>query len=300
MKKYFIISIAITLILFYSCESNESYFPDDLSSNIAQDIKAEAYGNSNDYNEEVELEEELADQKTIHIPYKALKNVERKLIKEGIISFETEDAKKTKTLINRVANGLNGYLAKDNEYTSDFRIEHSITIRVPSDNFDKLLMRISNSVDEIDDQNITVRDVTEEYVDVQARLKAKKTVEMRYLQLLNKAHSVGDILTVEHELSRIREQIEASEGRIRYLKDQVSLSTLNISFYQNLDVPEADESNFKFFEKVEDAFKNGFTGLLWIIIGLINVWPLLLFIGLLIWIVKRLIKKVTKKNYKLK
>ena len=290
MKKYFLIVLTVISLLFYSCAGEEGYV-DDMASNFAAEVKSGSYDEVTEA--EAGAEETLEEVKDIDIPSKSMKNIERKLIKEGNITFETADCKKTKDLIHQVANGLKGYLSQDNEYTNDYQIQHNITIRVPSDNFDQLLVDISKSIKEIDDQNISVKDVTEEFVDVEARLKAKKVVEKRYLELLSKAHSVGDILQIENELARLREQIESTEGRLRYLKDQVSLSTLNITFYQTLE-PTSD--SFEFLNKAGKGFENGYNGLLWFFIGMINVWPFLLFLGLLTWFIIRLVKKSTRKK----
>jgi len=289
MKKYLIIITAIVSILFYSCSGQESYSLNDLDSNFAGNFKQESL---EEVTESEITEGDFEPNKNNDIPTRAIKIMDRKLIKEGTIRFETENSKETKKIIQQATNKFNGYFSADNEYSNDYQIHHTISIRVPSENFDKLLANISKSINEIDDQNISVKDVTEEYVDVQARLKAKKVVEKRYLELLSKAYSVGDVLQVENELARLREQIESTEGRLRYLKDQVGLSTLNITFYQTL----AYEPNFEFFEKLASGFGNGFIGLLWFFIGLINIWPILLFVGLLVWFVIRLIKKSPKKK----
>ena len=276
-------------MLLYSCAGKESYSPNDLDSIFPGNLEEELF---EVVTETGGTEDDLKDKKNIDIPERSIQIVDRKLIKEGTISFETDDSKETKKIINQVTKSLNGYLSADNEYSNDYQIHHTLTIRVPSENFDKLLVNISKSINEIDDQNITVKDVTEEYVDVQARLRAKKIVEKRYLELLSKAHSVGDVLQVENELARLREQIESTEGRLRYLKNQVSLSTLQITFYQTLD----HEADFEFLNKLMDGFGNGFKGLLWFFVGLINVWPILLFFGLLTWFVVRLVKKSAKKK----
>ena len=286
MKKYLIIITVLISILFYSCAGQESYSLDDLDSNFAGNFKEESYEEAT----ESEVTEEP--KKNNDIPARAIKIMDRKLIKEGTITFETDDSKETKKIILQATNSFNGYLSTDNEYSNDYQIHHTISIRVPSENFDKLLANISESINEIDDQNISVKDITEEYVDVEARLKAKKVVEKRYLELLSKAYSVGDVLLVENELARLREQIESTEGRLTYLKDQVGLSTLNITFYQTQD----HEPNFEFFKKLANGFGNGFKGLLWFFIGLINIWPILLFFGLLVWFFIRLIKKSSKKK----
>jgi hypothetical protein len=281
MKKLNLIIITVASFTLFSCNKGEAG-SNDLSSTFAAAAKTEAYEETTEF----ELEDDKsAPPSKIDIPTRSLKNIERKLIKEGSITFETANCKSTKELIHQATNKFNGYLSGDNEYTYENRIQHTITVRLPSENFDKFLAEISQSIKVLDDQNITVKDVTEEFVDVQARLKAKKVVEQRYLELLNKAYSVGDILQIENELARLREQIESTEGRLRYLKDQVSLSTLNISYYQTT------ETGFRFSDKANKGFFNGFKGLLWFFIGLINIWPFILFIGFSVWLLVRLIKK---------
>ena len=74
--------------------------------------------------------------------------------------------------------------------------------------------------------------MTEEFVDLKARLKAKKELEDRYLQLLEQAKNVKEMLEIERELSNIREEIEAKEGRLQYLQNKVTLSTIYINFYK--------------------------------------------------------------------
>lgn len=285
MKKTILISTVISLLLF-SCAG------DALKENSIASVVGNA--KSEDYEMTEALEEAEYDgnvNQNVQDNTKAVINYNRKLIKEGSITFETADTKATKSIIEKATKQFEGYLSEDNEYDYGYRIQHNVTVRVPSDNFDNLLNAISQAVVEMDDQNITVKDVTEEYVDVEARLKSKKKVEERYLSLLSKAHNVGDILQVEHELARIREDIERVEGRLRYLKNQVSLSTLRITYYQTIET----EESFGFGKKVGNGFENGFKGLLWFFIGLVNIWPFILFVVIGVWVLVRWIKKRNKK-----
>ena len=75
-----------------------------------------------------------------------------------------------------------------------------------------------------------------------------------------------------------------------YLKDQVSLSTLTISYYQKTS------TGFGFSSKAADGFVTGFKGLLWFFIGLINIWPFFLFMGATAWLIVRLVKRHSKKR----
>jgi hypothetical protein len=287
MKKNILIASVIAISLF-ACgkQANE----EAAFSSLAANTKTENFKGTEESEAgsmEAEPSQDNIKQDNTKVESETLQNYNRKLIKEGSITFETADIKATKNAIEQASKKFNGYLSEDNEYDYGYRIEHNATIRIPSENFDKVLAEISKSVVEMDDQNVTVKDVTEEYVDVEARLKSKKIVEERYLGLLSKAHTVGDILQVEHELARIREDIERVEGRLRYLKNQVSLSTLKITYYQTIET----EESFGFGKKVANGFENGFKGLLWFFIGLVNIWPFILFIVVGIWLLVRWIRR---------
>lgn len=210
---------------------------------------------------------------------------ERKIIKEGEISFESSNLKETESLITSSVSEMGGYVANDNIFDIDGRITHRMTLRVPIDKFDQLLTRISESAKKLDRKTISALDVTEEFVDVEARIKTKKELEDRYKELLVKALSVEDLLAIEKEMGILRTEIESMEGRLRYLQDRVSLSSLTIEFY------ELTTSSFGFLSKLGRAFATGWNWLLAFLIGLVHLWPFLLFIGGGIFIALRYGKK---------
>lgn len=212
--------------------------------------------------------------------------IERKLIKTGNIAFETDDLSATRKHIEQAVKKCNGYISKDDEYKSSSTITTNITVRVPSKNFDIFLADISSKVDKFDTKNISVNDVTEEFLDVQARLKVKKALEQRYSELLKKAKSVKEILEVERELTSVRADVESMEGRLKYLQNQVSFSTLSIRFYK----VELNKSSSKsFWRRLANAFTNGVDNIKLFFLGLVNIWPfILLFIAIYIIIKKRI------------
>jgi hypothetical protein len=197
---------------------------------------------------------------------------ERKLIKEGYIEFETNNMEDTRKNILEALKKYKGYVSSDNAYKSPDRNSQTITVRVPSTQFDSFLEEATQGVKHFDNKNINVQDVTEEFLDITARVKAKKELEARYLELLKMARSVSDIMEIESELSNLRGQIESIEGRLKYLEKSVAFSTLNISFYKNIPNSEAFASKFK------SGFRNGWENLVWFGIGLVNIWPFVLLI----------------------
>jgi predicted type IV restriction endonuclease len=104
------------------------------------------------------------------------------------------------------------------------------------------------------------QDVTEEFYDVEARIRNKKKEEDRLLQLLDTATGkLEDVLAVERELSRVREEIERVEGRLRVLKDLTSLTTINLSVTEVKDyVPEEAAT---YATRVRRAFQSSITAL---------------------------------------
>jgi hypothetical protein len=197
-----------------------------------------------------------------------------KLIKTGNVTFESENLDKTAKEITAAIQKHGGYASSENESKSSYQIDRSISIRVPSDNFDALLAEISKGVDRFDNREISVSDVTEEFVDMSARVKTKKQIESRYIQLLSKAGKITDMLEVEAKLGEIRIDIERIEGRLRYINNQVGLSTLNINYYETLAMTSTQNSGF--FYKVKNGFVKGWDLILSLIIGLVTIWPLVL------------------------
>ncbi|MFN3873432.1 MAG: DUF4349 domain-containing protein, partial [Ignavibacterium sp.] len=213
--------------------------------------------------------------------------VDRKIIKEGNIRFETEDVSKTQNEIRKIVSELGGYIGNENSYNYDGTTEYSLTARVPEDKFNTLIDRVSSLAEKVDSKNIIFSDVTEEFIDVEARIKTKKELEARYKEILKKATRVDEILNIEREMGNLRAEIESLEGRMNYLKNRVSLSTLSITFYEKVSAP------FGFFSKVKQALHNGWQALLWFIIILISLWPFIILVLIVLFVILKFRKKKT-------
>jgi hypothetical protein len=212
--------------------------------------------------------------------------IERKLIKTGNVTFETKELAATRKTILDLVNQNNGYVSSDNQYKSDDRISTTLSVRIPAKSFDAVLDGIAKGVEKFDNKSVHISDVTEQFLDVEARLKTKKTLEIKYLEVLKKAKSVREILDVERELAKVRGDIEAKEGRLKYLQSQVSFSTLGITFYKKT---KANESGFG--SKIGEAFKQGFENVKAFLVSMINVWPFMIILFLLIFYFRRRVKR---------
>lgn len=209
----------------------------------------------------------------------ATESVERKLIKQGRVEFETDKLQDTRERILAAAAKYEAYISSDQENKWGERINHTVVIRVPAKNFDQLLAEATQGVRKFDMKEITVTDVTEEFLDVNARLNTKKELELRYLELLKQARTVSEMLEIERELGNIRADIESMQGRLNYLQDQVSLSTLTITYYETVSDQDA------FGRRVGEGLGKGWDNLKDFMVGLVNIWPfiLLIFAALVLW-----------------
>ena len=188
---------------------------------------------------------------------------------------------------------FNGYLSDENVTEYNDKIEYRVTIRVASEKFEQVIERISQNAKKLDSKNIYSLDVTEEFIDIEARLNTKKELEKRYLELLKQANKVDEILSIEKEIGTLRSEIESFEGRLNYLKNRVSLSTLTVMFY------EKNTSSFGFNSKIGHAIHNGWTNLLWFFIAIINLWPFILVGIAIIFIVRALKRRHKSRKIKL-
>ncbi|MFT5890081.1 MAG: hypothetical protein ACI9Y7_000169 [Dokdonia sp.] len=216
----------------------------------------------------------------------------QKIIKTGNLRFETQELKKTHQKILAAVQKANGYVQRDNTGKNNNSQYHNLTVRVPSENFDTVIQAISDGVAYFEEKTISQRDVTEEFVDLNARLKAKRTLEKRYLELLSKAKNVKEMLEIERELSKIREEIEAREGRLQYLQSQVSESTITIYFYK---ISSERGVTVSYGRKVSNAFKNGWSNISEFFLGLLHIWPFIILVAISIFMIRRWIKKRKKK-----
>jgi hypothetical protein len=217
------------------------------------------------------------------------KIIEQKIIRNANLKFETDNLETTYEQIKIAVKKGKAFIQNDSEGKEYASIYRRITVRIPNENFDSFIKDISTGVTYFDNKEISSQDVTEEYIDIDARLKAKKKLENRYLELLAKATKMSEMLAIEAQLSAIREEIEAKEGQLRYMQNQVSLSTITIEFYKTI----AEESGvtISYGTKVWNAFKSGFYSISSFFLGLLEVWPFIIITTFLFYFIRKRFKK---------
>ncbi|HZI42112.1 MAG TPA: DUF4349 domain-containing protein [Gemmatimonadaceae bacterium] len=153
----------------------------------------------------------------------------------------------------------------------------SLELRIPSDRFDEAVNGLS-PIGKLESVNVSVEDVGEEFVDVQARMVNARRLEQRLIELLaNRTGKLTDVLKVEGELARVREEIERYEGRLRYLHSRSSVSTLTIAVHESYPIV-ADAGS----HPMRDAFAQAGRNLVSVTAGLIASLGVIIPIGVLL------------------
>jgi len=154
---------------------------------------------------------------------------DRNLILTAKIDMRSKDPWATSDRAQAIATGLGGdVLNLSQSGTADTR-SASLTIRVPSARFGDALQQLKSLDGEVQTSGVSAQDVTDQFVDLQARLTAKQAEEQRYLAILNRANTIDEILKVDASLANVRTQIEQLTAQINSIKQRTDFSTISMS-----------------------------------------------------------------------
>lgn len=218
---------------------------------------------------------------------------EKKIIKTGELAFRVQDSQQAYHNILQQLKKQDAYIENERQSTEYDRKYIRMKIRVASEKFDHLFDSLASQSGEIEERKVEIEDVTERYYDLQARIKNRKALEERYIELLKKAESIKDMLEIERNLNELRMEIEMQEGKFRYLSKQVRYSTIHLHFYELLPYTYSSELRPGFGARLMESLSNGWQIFLSFLIGLTSLWPfLLVLLGVIIgwkkWRRKRL------------
>ncbi|MDB5256768.1 MAG: hypothetical protein JWM14_1463 [Chitinophagaceae bacterium] len=284
MKKLLILLLGIVLL--YACHTKE----EDQSVAVSmQEVQLEKV-------EEVKFSPpsiaDDAELKQMEIREKpAAAPVAKKIIKDGELSVKTKDIASAKKVLDAALKSYHAYYESETLDNNEYNTTYTLKIRVPSNQFESLLIAIEKGEGEVTAKSIQSYDVTEEYVDIEGRLKNKREYLKRYKDLLGRANTIKDILALEENIRVLQEEIESKEGRLKYLNDQVAYSTLNMTLFYNKEYVFKPAEEQKFSEQVKSALSKGWHSLVGFILWLIKVWPWIILIALLSFFFKQYLNK---------
>jgi len=154
---------------------------------------------------------------------------ERMIVRNGDMSLVVEDVVDARDEIAQLAVSFDGYVVSSQISGEEQDMRGWISIRVPDEKFDQALAELRDLAARVTSESTSSQDITEEYVDLQSRLKNAEATESQYLALLEKAINVEDILKIYDSLSRVRGDIEQIKGRMQYLEQISSMSLISVN-----------------------------------------------------------------------
>lgn len=284
--KNIICSLIIIGFCTFSCSKSENRSGLDM----ANAVSSSSYASDNmAMQEEAMISDAVEAPKSVENNSKISENTEQKIIKTASVRFQVEDFKKSAEKLKQIAKDFGGINTSYNENNNGYNIEASFIVRITNSKFDTLLNALQTESIYLNYKNINAEDVTEEFIDIESRLKNKKAVEQKYLEILKKASRIDDILAVENQIRIIREEIEAKEGRLKYLKDRVAYSTINLTFYQNLENYQAPDISF--LSKIKSSFSDGWSSIQNLGLWIVSIWPFVILAIIIFYFVRKRWKK---------
>lgn len=224
------------------------------------------------------------------------KKKKNKIIKKGRMNFEVKGLRHAKVQIDSILHEANGYYENEEYKAYGNRKTYMLKLRIPNAKFDSLVFALENGIGKLSSKNVSANDVTEEYVDLNIRLENNLSYLKQYKTILTKAKTIEEILKVQEKIRRIEEEIESKKGRIKFLDDKVNFSTLNVEISEFVVGEISKVPGFGL--QIVNAFKNGFQGFLNFIIFMVNFWPFLIIVTLLIFARKPIVNKIRGKRTK--
>lgn len=305
--------LAVTALLLTACGSSDSASADTrmMTESAAADVYEDySYDNSVYFNEEAPQEYADAGNET----EEAVDNSNRKLIRTANLDVETEQYDSLLANIEQQVKAMGGYVESISSYDRDGYYSYdsenvsrnrqaSITARIPQNRLDEFLQKVGEEANVVSRSEGT-EDVTLQYVDLESHKKALLTEQERLLELLEKAETVEDIITIESRLSEVRYQIESMESQLRTFDNKIDYSTVYLTIEEvEKYTPPADLSAG---EKIRDGFMESLKGVgdgfanfgIHFVINLpyIVVWVLL--IGIVFLVVRKIWKVSEKRQEK--
>ncbi|SNQ62469.1 conserved hypothetical protein [Candidatus Methanoperedens nitroreducens] len=210
-NKYVVIFAFLLLIVTAGCISNQKFsYQDSLTAGIpltGMDYSLQDEGTANNKNT---------------IP------VERKIISSAYLHMEVDSAESAVNKITNITQAHGGFISSSSQSSIGGRNNGQVTLRVPQADFYPAIEEIE-ALGTVGSKQVSGQDVTGEFIDLDARLGNLKKQELRLQEILKTAVTVKDVLEVEHELERVRGEIERLTGRLNFLNQSVEMSTIMVS-----------------------------------------------------------------------
>lgn len=244
---HFIILLSIVIFL-TACSNNST----DISNEKAEDQRSGAMVHESEMNMDNAVENDAVEEKALEQTDELTSD--RMIIHQAQLQINVKDLDQTQLNIEKKVKEYGGYIVESNVYRNhESSRTGELVIRIPENHFQVFLNDTEAEAANVLERNVTGQDVTEQYVDLESRLKSKRKVEERLLDFMDSAKKTEDLLKISNDLSKVQEEIEVIVGKMKYLENQTSFSTITIVLYEDR-IPEIDSKNLNTWEKVKKQF----------------------------------------------
>jgi hypothetical protein len=179
------------------------------------------------------------------------------IIRTGRVVIEVDSLERAVARLREIAASLGGYVANSSRSGGGEQLQSAtLEIKLPAERFEGAIALL-RGVGEVEGEDVSTQDVGEEFVDVTARVANARRLEERLVDLLaRRTGKLDDVLRVERELARVREEIERYEGRLRYLQSRAAVSTLAVTVHEPPPVLAHSPGRSPIREAFRDAWRN--------------------------------------------
>lgn len=203
----------------------------------------------------------------------------QKLVKMGELTIEVKDIENSLSEVRKIAASLGGYIADSNvELIPDYyqRRQGWIVVRIPTDQFETALDDFQ-AIGKVTKFRVTTSDVGETYIDYQARLENLKREEQRLLEFFSKAQNISEVMIVEGQLVRVREQIEQLTAQIKNLENKIAYGSITLNLYEpSIEEKRPSAPQPSWTESMLTAAMNGLASSTWaVLVGFAAILPYL-------------------------
>lgn len=203
-------------------------------------------------------------------------NEDQKIIRTANLRYEVNEMDSSIKTLEKILSEYKGEIQSERQYTQADRLYIYLTVRIPAKDFEAFIASLlaGDEIRRLEEKNISARDVTEQFIDIESRLSTKRQALTRYRELLQKAETVTDMITVEDKIRRLQEEIESQEARLKYLSGQVEMSEVRITMYESVSSSYVPDKSNAFGPQFLRSLNNGWKGVVDIFFWLIGFWPI--------------------------
>ena len=176
---------------------------------------------------------------------------DRKIIRNADITIEVSSTTDTQHRVTSIAEAHGGFVvtseAKQRESNDPAQrtLDIKLVVRIPSNQFGVAFDEIKRLAGNTPEEQVKSQDVTEDFIDLEARIKTQKALEIQFLEIMRQATKIADALEVQRQIADVRTEIEQLEGRKRFLENRSSLSTINVNIRATKPVIAVTQSGFR-------------------------------------------------------